>query len=205
MKIIFVFFVAFVLNSSAISTPVIFLNVSTQPNGNTLNVVWATQSEVNNNYFVIERSTDSVNYTVIGNVMGSGNSNNQVNYVFNDNTVQPGEDYCYRISQYDFDGNFAFASVTCHQMALGLNDQERISDLQLKSFPNPVVNFFQLDWQDEIAFEKITLYDISGKLIFTSVLLLSETSIDMSRYPTGNYIYRLEGEGVIYSGKLVKE
>lgn len=64
---------------------------------------WATASEINNNYFAIERSADNVNFYEIGKVNGAGNSNVLNKYQFVDanplNTIT-----YYRFKQYDFDG-----------------------------------------------------------------------------------------------------
>ncbi len=120
--------VACIQTASAKTPPVSFGNVTSQLNGANLDITWITQAEANNDYFVIERSTDSLNFSVIGTISGTGNSSNILNYTFTDNTVLPGEDYCYCIKQVDFDGSFSYSSQTCYQMTLGLDDQQLISN-----------------------------------------------------------------------------
>ena len=47
-------------------------------------VTWVTASETNNQYFSIFRSIDAVNWTQIGQVVGSGNTKNQTRHTFID-------------------------------------------------------------------------------------------------------------------------
>lgn len=64
---------------------------------------WETASEINSDYFSVERSTDGINFTTIGNVFASGNSTWPVNYEFIDRSTTPGKLY-YRLNQVDYDG-----------------------------------------------------------------------------------------------------
>lgn len=72
---------------------------------NTRNVLleWSTASEQNNDYFIIERSTDGYNWMVIKNIDASGNSTVKINYTTIDNSA-PKTIVYYRLSQVDFDG-----------------------------------------------------------------------------------------------------
>lgn len=65
---------------------------------------WSSASENNNDYYLLERSTDGYNWSVIDNQKGMGNSNTQTDYIFRDFTFEPVVNY-YRLSQVDFDGN----------------------------------------------------------------------------------------------------
>ncbi len=72
--------------------------------GGRMSIDWVTSAEINNNYFVIERSTDGTNFEVIGTVSGSGNSNTTAKYNFNDMNPVLGVNY-YRLKQIDYDGH----------------------------------------------------------------------------------------------------
>ncbi|MCL4857703.1 MAG: hypothetical protein KJZ55_10625, partial [Flavobacteriales bacterium] len=45
-----------------------------------VNLDWTTETEINNDYFTIERSSDMENFEVLGIVKGNGNSNTKINY-----------------------------------------------------------------------------------------------------------------------------
>lgn len=64
---------------------------------------WLTASEINNDYFTIERSRDGVFWSVLGEVDGAGNSSEIKNYYFLDYSYTGGINY-YQLSQTDFDG-----------------------------------------------------------------------------------------------------
>ena len=66
-------------------------------------IKWATYTEINNNYFTIERSTDGQNWDEIYTKSGAGNSNNTLYYEYRDKTFDKNINY-YRLRQTDFDG-----------------------------------------------------------------------------------------------------
>lgn len=67
-------------------------------------LTWSSASEHNNDYYLLERSTDGYEWSVIDNQKGVGNSNTQNDYSFRDFTYESTINY-YRLSQVDFDGN----------------------------------------------------------------------------------------------------
>jgi hypothetical protein len=67
-------------------------------------LTWSSASEHNNDYYLLERSTDGIDWSVINNQQGAGNSSIKIDYSFRDFTYEPTINY-YRLSQVDFDGN----------------------------------------------------------------------------------------------------
>jgi hypothetical protein len=68
---------------------------------------WVTSTEINNDYFVVERSYDGKQYMELGRVKGAGNSSTTLNYSFLDRTVCQGLSY-YRLKQVDYDGKTTY-------------------------------------------------------------------------------------------------
>jgi hypothetical protein len=62
---------------------------------------WNTEAEVNNNYFVLQRSTDGKLFTDIAYVQGNGTSAHANHYSFNDSVAANGTNY-YRLLQVDY-------------------------------------------------------------------------------------------------------
>ncbi len=64
--------------AASLSFPTIFpihlLNFSATPLNKTVNLQWQTATEINSNYFLIERSTDGTNFTTIGKQPAAGNT-----------------------------------------------------------------------------------------------------------------------------------
>ncbi|MBX7204418.1 MAG: T9SS type A sorting domain-containing protein [Bacteroidia bacterium] len=65
---------------------------------------WGTSSEMNSDYFVIERTEDLITFREIGRVNASGVSYIPLNYQFFDTDINDGEKY-YRIRQIDRNGD----------------------------------------------------------------------------------------------------
>lgn len=64
---------------------------------------WITATELNNDFFIVEKSDDGVNYSEIARIYGQGNSNTQNYYSYFD--AANGKNNYYRLSQTDFDGH----------------------------------------------------------------------------------------------------
>lgn len=71
---------------------------------------WTTATEINNDFFTIQRSEDGINFEDLGNVQGAGNSNNIIKYEFDDKEPLIGVSY-YRIKQTDFDGSIDYSDI----------------------------------------------------------------------------------------------
>lgn len=111
------------------SLPVEFLDVKATVDNDNVNVSWSTASEINNNYFTVERSIDGKRFTSLSNIKGAGNSNTVLEYNYKDNNPIEGTNY-YRIKQTDFNGGFNYSMITSVKYSSLVND--------ISVFPNPV-------------------------------------------------------------------
>jgi hypothetical protein len=75
-----------------------------------VNVNWSTVTELNNNFFNIERSVNGRDYTIIGTVNATGNSTSRQDYSFVDEFPLPGTSY-YRLSQTDIDSHKEYLGI----------------------------------------------------------------------------------------------
>lgn len=64
---------------------------------------WSTATEINNNYFTIERSTENNRFYSLATIRGAGNSTQNLMYTFYDEKPLGGWNY-YRLRQTDYDG-----------------------------------------------------------------------------------------------------
>ncbi len=71
---------------------------------------WTTASEINNDYFTLEKSTDGIEFEIVGNINGAGNFNDVSNYSMIDDDLRNVVNY-YRLKQTDFDGNYTYSSI----------------------------------------------------------------------------------------------
>jgi len=79
-------------------------------------ITWSSATEHNNDYYLLERSTDGYNWSVINNQKGAGNSTVQTDYSFRDFTYEPLVNY-YRLTQVDYDGKSeTFKTIVVNNM-----------------------------------------------------------------------------------------
>ncbi|GEM56458.1 hypothetical protein B0A58_13795 [Flavobacterium branchiophilum NBRC 15030 = ATCC 35035] len=88
---------------------------------------------------------------------------------------------------------------------LGTDEIPAIS-LEFSTYPNPTTNVLFI--KNNLTNKKFQyqLFDISGKLLFTSPEWVQEVQIDMSLYQTGNYILLIQAENnLTKSFKIIKK
>lgn len=73
-------------------------------------LLWKTASEINNEKFEIERSSDGITFIKIGEVLGKGTSSQMTNYLFRDTDVSPSINY-YRLKQIDYNSDYTNSSI----------------------------------------------------------------------------------------------
>ena len=88
--------------------------------GSSVRVHWSTASESNNAYFTVERSGDAEYWLPIGTVSGAGNSQQPMQYEFQDAEALTGPGY-YRLKQTDYDGAYDYSPVVS---AIACRDKE---------------------------------------------------------------------------------
>lgn len=111
----------------------------------TVQLNWLTASEINNNYFLIERSADAVHYDSIGIVRGAGTSIAENNYSFADAFPNAGTNY-YRLRQVDYDGSFSFSNAIGIRM---IANESQI--IQIYSNPSPLTRAIVVTFSMPVA------------------------------------------------------
>jgi hypothetical protein len=124
-------------------------------------VTWSTASEHNSANFTVEKSRDGMNWFVLSEVEGAGNSTSLLNYEIVDADNTNGTIY-YRLTQFDFDGaseTFNIASVNC-----GSDDLSQ----GLKVYPNPSSDEFYIEYNNTTSEEQLvmTISDLNGNTIY---------------------------------------
>jgi hypothetical protein len=165
--------------------PVTLLDFNAQPVNNEVLVTWTTASEINNDYFQIERSRDAVNYEVVGIVDGAGNSNQVLNYSLIDKQPLTGISY-YRLRQVDFNGDFEVfdpVAVFFGGQSLGA----------VTVFPNPAKEITNIKLESKHNDHGlIQLFNISGAMIWQKNINamdgINNYQLDIADLPAGQYI-----------------
>ena len=110
--------------------PVELINYSVIANSPTSVLLnWQTASELNNDFFTVERSHDGENWEAIDFIDGQGNSSILSDYSTIDKNPLSGTSY-YRLKQTDFDGQYTYSKTESVVM-------ERIQNTSISVYPNP--------------------------------------------------------------------
>lgn len=164
--------------------PVEMISFSATNDDNEILVNWATASEINNDYFTIERSDDMENWYTVGTVTGSGNTSTRTDYEYVDYTPVYGTTY-YRITQTDFDGTTEVFG------AMVVENKELNANLELLSLNSQAGNV-------SVQFNTATTEATTISIYSTSGILVNETTV----YPnqgnnTVNINANISGIGII--------
>ncbi len=173
--------------------PVSFTQVSATPKENFIRIDWSTASEVNNDYFEIERLNTDNSYTAIGKVKAGTHGNSTQQYSFNDNTPFNGTNY-YRIKQVDIDGKHSYSTVA--QAKWNNNTQSGI-----KVIANPVNNVLQVQLPaNNNKPQSLQLYNMTGGLLNTWIISTNQLqAYNVSHLAAGIYLLKTA------DGKLTKK
>jgi hypothetical protein len=159
---------------------------------------WITATEINNDYFTVEKSFDIVNWREIGIVPGAGNSNYEIYYHLYDNHPKIGVQY-YRLKQTDFNGDSTYSDI---------RSVNYISGLDIVAHPNPTKGKVTLELTDGewTSDAHLLIYTMDGRLIDQkSNLKNSVYAIDLGVYETGVYLIDIYSNGINKQFKIVKE
>lgn len=85
---------------------------------NGVKLQWATASETNSDYFLIEKSRDGFHWTTVNMVKSAGNSNELLEYSIVDAVAQSGVVY-YRLKQVDFNGAYEYFAPVAVELTSG--------------------------------------------------------------------------------------
>ena len=147
---------------------------------------WTTASEINNDFFTIEKSKDGVNYfTAVGQTKGAGTSTEPHNYSLNDPRPYKGTNY-YRLKQTDYDKTNTYSDVIAV-------DYMPKTWGNVSVYPNPANDRIMIEavvTEDKDVTIEIT--DVLGKTVKESKHSLNEgkntVKIDLSEQANGIYM-----------------
>ena len=144
--------------------PVEFSNMTTTCEDNSVQIQWTTESEHNNDYFRIEKSTTGYEWEFLSYVDGVGNSTTQQTYTYFDEN-QRINNY-YRLYQVDMDGSEELLST--------LFSECENTNSNIESFPNPSHGSFSIYWRQfkSKGDVKIRVLNTNGQQVFQEKVAL---------------------------------
>jgi hypothetical protein len=110
--------------------PVTLISFSARADKSFVVLSWATASELNFDYFSIERSLNAIDFQEIGQVIGHGTTDKRHDYSFVDESPL-GQKLYYRLKTVDFDGYTEYFNIA----VVDFGGSKKVS-----VYPNPVTN-----------------------------------------------------------------
>ncbi|AHJ99539.1 T9SS type A sorting domain-containing protein [Hymenobacter swuensis] len=163
-----------------------------EPTGGVL-CEWQTAQEVNNDRFIIERSTTGQDFLPIGTVKGTGTSSVSQQYQYSD-AQPPVQTTYYRLRQLDTDGTEAFSSVVTVATVSGT--------APVVLTPNPGTGLYQLVLPAANSTVQAEVLNVIGARVQS---VDSDGRIDLQQQPNGVYIVRIRTAQGLKTIRLIKQ
>ncbi len=158
---------------------------------------WATASEIENDYFTIYQSFDGIEFKELHQVNGLMTSSTQKKYDYLHTNPKDKLTY-YKLTQTDVDGsknNLGYVAI----------ERDELRILKFSIYPNPASNYIQLTFDDEIAYEKFSIFNNQGERFYKSRnTSQNSSSIDISKWPKGVYLVQLKYADKTITEKFIK-
>jgi hypothetical protein len=158
-------------------------------------LTWTTQTELNNDHFEIEKSTDGNSFFKIGALLGAGNSQSLIYYNFTDIDGWNELSY-YRLKQVDYNGTFAYSEIISVE-----------KNIVFSVSPNPSKGLVNLDYKMNVESMALArIFDMKGREVFHYQLTgMGRKEFDFSRWSQGVYrlIVQSENMEILFSETLL--
>jgi hypothetical protein len=174
--------------------PVTLISFEVHKQENQAVLTWSTLTEINSDYFEIQRSHDAKTWLSIKTVNAQGESSAIQKYTYTDPMPTEGPNL-YRLKMIDRDGSFAYSRIISLHMDI---------KFETSIYPNPVGEILHVKVSDWKKVKSVRIDNLKGIQVYKSGPLTSGT-VDVKQLPEGIYILQItHTDGAIYTHKLVR-
>ena len=148
-----------------------------------ITLAWRTETEANNEAFLVEHSTDGIRYETIARINGAGDALFPIYYNHVHTSPKAGWNY-YRLQQVDYDGAASYSAIRSVFIR-----KENSTSL----YPTLASDFINFQYQNDAAQTATALlYSLEGKVITQFLLEPGTTtkSLAIDHLPKGQYILK---------------
>ena len=187
---------------SIIVLPIILLSVDAINQGDRNLITWITNTEINNDFFTVERSVNGFDWEMVGIVAGAGNSIEPLMYSLYDENPYFPVSY-YRLKQTDTDGEFTYSKILS-VYAENKKETEIVSSL----FPNPAQDFASFIFNGHVLNQPLDLkiMDYTGSIVsnyqYEALATRMSITLNISDLANGMYYVLFEQGHEISTQKL---
>jgi len=177
--------------------PVTLIALTATQSGKDVILNWSTLNEKNNNYFIVEASTDGSNFVELGTVKGSGTSNSLSSYSYTYANAPSNESY-YRLVQVDMDGKQTNSNIVSF---------ESTNQGDYNVYPNPFTDAVTISSASTFQNGSITITDLLGQVVLKNDNVSfadNKLTLSLSSITPGVYFMVLNNGTSATKVKLVK-
>jgi hypothetical protein len=159
---------AWVLADNAQPLPVNLISFEAKCTGSSVTLNWTTASEINNDYFILQKTYDLVNFIDVASIQGMGTSHRINDYMHQEEESLNRVVY-YRLKQVDFNGVFEYSNL--------ISRTPCVNKTEFNIFPNPFndIVHINLSNQNEAKYT-LELSDCLGRIILRETMQASQKS-----------------------------
>lgn len=165
-------------------------------------LTWTTASEINSNYFEVERLNSEKVFENIAHITAAGNSREINQYQFHDATfTKTNAIEYYRLKMVDRDDHFKYSDV----IAVKRNADVKAS---VSLYPNPSSELVNIIISNaDVTRIQVRVLDVVGKIIYENNNLMSNeiNSIPVADFPSGIYTLQVIGLTENINQKFIKK
>lgn len=168
--------------------PIELLSFTGKSIGSSNLLEWKTTTEINNDYFTLERSSNATHFSELGTIPGAGNSNTMLYYNFTDENPLNGVNY-YRLKQTDFDGRFSYSNI------VALSNKTTAFSIW-----NSAETLF-IKGDNENSTSSLKIYNLLGELVLEKYFQENIT-INTTDFSTGIYLVKIQSNENLITQKV---
>ncbi len=182
----------------SVPTPVTLSDFGAKAQGQFVQIVWATASEIDNDFFQVEHSTDGRNFSKLSTVKGAGTSFVSSDYEYLHETPAKGVNY-YRLAQVDFDGATSYSEVAEVSFA-----EKAAFSIRPTLAQNEITVSFAAELNTEV---QLSIYDLTGRIVAQNQFDAQANTeiISVSDLQAGHYLVRVIAAGQSYTERFIKQ
>jgi len=186
-------------STGSATLPVNLLEFKATLNHEEVETKWITSSELNNDFFTVEKSKDGIHFDELDRVKGAGNSTINRSYSSVDPNPFTGLSY-YRLKQTDFDGSFKYSAVVPVKYNHG--------KISATIYPNPSTDgAVTILIAGDVNATEIVVRTMQGEIVYRQKVYsdVNSVPVTLSKFAKGMYMVTVKSGDEELHHRLIVE